>query len=136
VQKNAVLQIDHTMQLIRAGKPRLEAILEGSKDRLRPILMTSLAFIAGMIPLVVSKGVGAGFNQAMSGIVVGGQALSLVLTLLATPVIFSLFTDLAIWVQKKLPKGRTPEQTGENELDNLDQLEHTAHGAPAAHAAE
>lgn len=141
VQKNAVLQIDHAMQLIRAGVPHREAIVEASKNRLRPILMTSFAFIAGMVPLVTSKGIGAGFNQAMSGIVVGGQALSLALTLLATPVMFSLFTELALWVGAKLPKSRTPEQTGEREIGDLTALE-SAHAArvagtaEAAHAAE
>lgn len=55
-----------------------------------------------MLPLVVSKGVGAGFNQAMAGIVVGGQTLSLMLTLIATPVIDSLFDDLAAFVKSKL----------------------------------
>lgn len=116
VQKNAVLQIDHTNKLRRDGLDRLTAILDANRDRLRPILMTTLAFVAGMLPLVVAKGIGAGFNQAMAGIGGGGQTLSLALTLVATPVIYSLFDDLAGWVRRKLPRGRTPEETGETEL--------------------
>jgi HAE1 family hydrophobic/amphiphilic exporter-1 len=87
VKKNAILQVDHTNQLLAKGVPPYEAVVQGSCDRLRPILMTTLAFVAGMLPLAVGTGPGAEERNAIAVVVIGGQTLCLGLSLVLTPVV-------------------------------------------------
>jgi multidrug efflux pump subunit AcrB len=116
VKKNSILQIDHTNQLRSQGKERLDAILEANRDRLRPILMTTIAFVAGMLPLAFSRGIGAGQSQAIASIVIGGQTFSLLLTLLAVPVAYSMLDDLSLWLRHRFFT-RAKVDRGESELE-------------------
>jgi HAE1 family hydrophobic/amphiphilic exporter-1 len=94
VKKNSILQVDYTNTLRSQGMERHDAMIAANHVRLRPILMTTIAIVAGMLPIAFGKGAGAGSRASMAVTIIGGQAVCLLLTLLVTPVIYSLFDDV------------------------------------------
>jgi HAE1 family hydrophobic/amphiphilic exporter-1 len=97
VKKNSILQVDYTNTLRRQGKERHEALIAANHVRLRPILMTTTAIVAGMLPIAFGRGAGAGSRASMAVTIIGGQVICLLLTLLITPVVYSYFDDLREW---------------------------------------
>ena len=94
VKKNGILQVDYTNRLRAEGVPVQEAIIQANHVRLRPILMTTLSIVAGLIPTALGIGAGATQRSAIAVTIIGGQMLCLLLTLLVTPIAYSLFADL------------------------------------------
>jgi multidrug efflux pump subunit AcrB len=93
VKKNGILQVDYTNKLRAEGVPLREAILQANHVRLRPILMTTLSIVAGLIPTAIGLGAGAAQRSAVAVTIIGGQMLCLLPTLLVTPVAYSLFAE-------------------------------------------
>jgi hydrophobic/amphiphilic exporter-1 (mainly G- bacteria), HAE1 family len=102
VKKNSILQVDYTNTLREQGMERHEALITASHVRLRPILMTTISIVAGMLPIAMGRGAGAGSRANMAVTIIGGQMLCLLLTLLVTPVVYSYFDDLREWSPFKL----------------------------------
>jgi hydrophobic/amphiphilic exporter-1 (mainly G- bacteria), HAE1 family len=113
VKKNGILQIDYMNRLREAGHPLRQAILEANRVRLRPILMTTLSIVAGLIPTAVGIGAGASQRSAIAVTIIGGQTLCLVLTLLVVPVGYSLVEDMKALVGRRGPATVPAEATGD-----------------------
>ncbi|MBZ5640563.1 MAG: efflux RND transporter permease subunit, partial [Acidobacteriia bacterium] len=101
VTKNAILLVDFAKVLQRRGMSRREAVITAGRTRLRPILMTTLAMIFGMLPLALGIGAGAEWRAPMARAVVGGLVTSTLLTLLVVPVVYTVLDDLAGWVRRR-----------------------------------
>jgi HAE1 family hydrophobic/amphiphilic exporter-1 len=118
VKKNTILQVDYTNTLRAEGMERHDALITASHVRLRPILMTTIAIIAGMLPIAFGKGAGAGSRASMAVTIIGGQILCLLLTLLVSPVVYSYFDDLREWHPARLfgalrrPRRQDPAANG------------------------
>ncbi|MBP7864843.1 MAG: efflux RND transporter permease subunit [Acidobacteria bacterium] len=93
VKKNGILQVDYTNKLREQGMPLREAIVEANKVRLRPILMTTFAIVAGLVPTAMGIGAGSAQRSAIAVTIIGGQMLCLLPTLVVTPVAYSLFAE-------------------------------------------
>src|SRR5262249_4935568 len=95
VKKNGILQVDYTNKLRDEGLPLREAIVRANHIRLRPILMTTLSIVAGLLPTALGLGAGATQRSAIAVTIIGGQMLCLLPTLLLTPVAYSLMEELS-----------------------------------------
>jgi HAE1 family hydrophobic/amphiphilic exporter-1 len=104
VSKNAILIVDFTNQLKSEGHAIKDALVEAGKERLRPILMTTLAMILGMLPIALSSGPGSEIKNGMAWVIIGGLTSSMILTLFVVPAIYLIIER---WKEPSSPKQTT-----------------------------
>ncbi len=110
VTKNAILLVDFTNQVRKTGVGRHAALLEAAHVRLRPILMTTLAMVFGMVPLAFGLAEGSEQRAPMGQAVIGGIITSSILTLVVVPVIYTYLDDFGAWIGRKWHRGQVPEK--------------------------
>ena len=120
VKKNGILQVDYTNRLRATGMPLREAILEANRVRLRPILMTTLSIIAGLIPVAIGIGAGSEQRASIAVTIIGGQTLCLLLTLLVVPVAYSYLAELEAvpwreWAMRRVGRLRSAPRPSDND---------------------
>jgi HAE1 family hydrophobic/amphiphilic exporter-1 len=120
VKKNGILQVDYTNRLRAAGMPLREAVLEANRVRLRPILMTTLSIIAGLIPVAIGIGAGSEQRASIAVTIIGGQTLCLLLTLLVVPVAYSYLAELEAvswteWAARLVARHRSTPRPSDND---------------------
>ena len=121
VTKNAILLVDNANERRAAGLDRHHALVEAGRVRLRPIIMTTLAMIFGMVPIALALGEGGGFRAPMARAVIGGLITSTLLTLVVVPVAYTYFDDFGGWMRRRFVS-REREEALHQELDEEDEL--------------
>jgi HAE1 family hydrophobic/amphiphilic exporter-1 len=117
VGKNAILLVDFTNTLRDRGRTRHDALVEAGPTRLRPIMMTTMALVLGMLPVAMAIGRGSEFRETIGIIIIGGISLSTLLTLLVIPCSYTIFDDMTITFARRM--GKKPQHVAAAELTPL-----------------
>jgi HAE1 family hydrophobic/amphiphilic exporter-1 len=111
--KNSILLVDYAIELESSGVSQRQALIEACRERARPIIMTTVAMAAGMLPTALALGKGAEFRQPMAVAVIGGLITSTVLSLVLVPVVYEVIDDFENWLKPKLARFITPKEAPE-----------------------
>ncbi len=120
--KNSILLVEYAIEQERAGMSQREAIVDACHERARPIVMTTLAMMAGMLPTALGIGTGSEFRQPMAVAVIGGLITSTVLSLVLVPVVYEIVDDVERWLTPKLSRMTTPREANGAALSPVDRL--------------
>ena len=120
--KNSILLVEYAIEQERDGMSQREAILDACHERARPIVMTTLAMMAGMLPTAMGIGTGSEFRQPMAVAVIGGLITSTVLSLVLVPVVYEIVDDIEMWLRPKLSRVVTPREAAEGQTARADRL--------------
>ena len=101
VTKNAILLVEYCLSIRNTGVPRFQSIIMAGETRMRPILMTTVAMVAGMFPIALRLGAGSEARAPMAVAVIGGLLTSTILTLIVVPVVFTYMDDLEDWIKHR-----------------------------------